>query len=94
MDILRRLQQRVTKLIYGLEYLSCKERLNELGLFRLEKRMESRRPYCCLHLPDVTLPRLSQDIIRPARYFMLQIDISWSSLRQNLTPKQHQNLCE
>jgi len=38
MELLGHIHRRATKMIQGMEHLSCEDRLRELGLFSLERR--------------------------------------------------------
>ena len=45
-DLFEHFQRRVTKMIKGMEHLSCQDRLRELGLFTLEKALGTSVHYC------------------------------------------------
>jgi len=51
-----------TKMNRGLDCLSCKDRLRELGLFNLEKAVG--RPYSSLSVPEGTCDKAREGILQ------------------------------
>lgn len=56
MELLERVQKRVMKMMQGLEYVSCEERLKELELLSWEKRT-SEESHQCTQIPEAQVQR-------------------------------------
>jgi len=61
MELLDRVQRRVTKMIRGLEHLFCGVRQGQLSLFSLEKA--SGRPFSGLPVPERAYRKAGRDFL-------------------------------
>ena len=53
-------------MVRGLEHLSCEERLRELGLFSLEKRRLSGRPYGSIPVTEGAYKKAGENVFSTA----------------------------